>query len=708
VNVALSRRLQAAGPLARVGDVLQRVPAYLLTGGLAATLVGIGILHWGGLLLLMGAVFCAPGIVLLWTWYEPRPGRLLSALTLGPAVGFGTSSLVLLASWLAGYRHLLLVVVAPAVVLGLVWLVRRWTAGLLRPVRLARRDAVCLVLVLSLVPLIVGRPFALVGADLPDGRAYRSYFTSDFVWKMAVVTELAKGDVPPRNQYLQGEPLNYYWLPHLLSAVQLRALSDSVRLDHLLLVNAVWFGMVFMAFLYGFTRQFVPTPGLAALGIIVVLACSSFEGLEQLVMLWRQDQPFQALRGVNIEAVTRWFYGALPIDGLHRLLLYQPQHHAMGYATGLTAMVVLWQARQVTRPAVILLAGTLLGTAVLLSAFSALMIAVMTAPVALWLFWRQGVIAHVLWGGPLMALPMAMAALVARHLEYTADADTLIAVGLHPMAIANFWLTFPMNFGLTLPAAIAAFLWLGLRRDVRAVPLAAVTVVAFGFYFFVNVLDVQDVYVGWRAGHLFFIAAAPLLALALGALTSFRPPARIAIALVTLLLALAAAPTLAIDLYNTQDIQNRSRGPGFRWTIVLEHDELRALRWIQRFTRPSDIVQVEPHSRYPETWAYIPAFAERRMAAGLPLSMVPRERFESASRDVQAVFAADTAQQAFERAVALRINYLYVGGPERRSHPELETMLDAHPRLFPKVFTSAQVNIYQVGRLRRGHEPGTR
>ena len=35
-------------------------------------------------------------------------------------------------------------------------------------------------------------PFAHVGEELPEGRAYRAYFTADFVWEVAVVAELAK------------------------------------------------------------------------------------------------------------------------------------------------------------------------------------------------------------------------------------------------------------------------------------------------------------------------------------------------------------------------------------------------------------------------------------------------------------------------------------------------------------------------------------
>ena len=47
-------------------------------------------------------------------------------------------------------------------------------------------------LVLLAVTLVVGLPYAHVGEELPEGRAYRAYFTADFVWEVAVVAELAK------------------------------------------------------------------------------------------------------------------------------------------------------------------------------------------------------------------------------------------------------------------------------------------------------------------------------------------------------------------------------------------------------------------------------------------------------------------------------------------------------------------------------------
>ena len=58
-------------------------------------------------------------------------------------------------------------------------------------------------------------------------------------------------------------------------------------------------------------------------------------------------------------------------------------------------------------------------------------------------------------------------------------------------------------------------------------------------------------------------------------------------------IALLALAMPAIDLFNTQDIANRSMGPGFRWTLVLSPDEWDGLHWIRDHTEPDALVQVD-------------------------------------------------------------------------------------------------------------------
>ena len=89
------------------------------------------------------------------------------------------------------------------------------------------------------------------------------------------------------------------------------------------------------------------------------------------------------------------------------------------------------------------------------------------------------------------------------------------------------------------------------------------------FYFWVDIRDHQDVYVGWRVGHLWFIASAALGAVAWTHIATLSKRWRVpAIAVVALAVA-AALPTTLIDIYNTQDIFNRQSGSGFACTLLL-------------------------------------------------------------------------------------------------------------------------------------------
>jgi hypothetical protein len=114
-------------------------------------------------------------------------------------------------------------------------------------------------------------------------------------------------------------------------------------------------------------------------------------------------------------------------------------------------------------------------------------------------------------------------------------------------------------------------------------------------------------------------------------------------------------------------------------------------------TPPDAVVQIDPYPRG-FTWVYIPAFAERRMAAGLPISMVPLEKYEAASQQLKTVFIAETAMTAHQRALAEGVDYLYIGQPEREANPKFEDLIKERPDLFQPVFRNSTISIYFVER----------
>jgi hypothetical protein len=223
--------------------------------------------------------------------------------------------------------------------------------------------------------------------------------------------------------------------------------------------------------------------------------------------------------------------------------------------------------------------------------------------------------------------------------------------------------------------------------------LGALAVTSMLFYFFVNVRDHQDVYVGWRVGHFMFMAAAVVIGvlvewIAVSASTS--QPLWIA----ALLVAFAAGlPTTIIDIYNTQDISEHGNAPYF--TLVLRPDELQAFDWIKKNTRADATFQVDPIIRADDGWAYLPAFAERRMAIGFPISMIPLAKYQQGSTEITKLFD-ESPLAAYERAVRAHVNYILIGPPERKAHPGVEERFTSIPNQIALVWKNSTISIYEV------------
>jgi len=97
-----------------------------------------------------------------------------------------------------------------------------------------------------------------------------------------------------------------------------------------------------------------------------------------------------------------------------------------------------------------------------------------------------------------------------------------------------------------------------------------------------------------------------------------------------------------------------------------------------------------------EHWTLIPSFAGRRMAAGLPISLLPQPEYLATSELVQTLFSTSRADEASDLARRLRIDYLYVDSTDISAYPDGVRKFDEQPALFSRVFTSGDVRIYRV------------
>lgn len=635
-------------------------------------------------------LFVLPGYLILRA-IAPTQGWL-PALTLGPFVGQALGSLVLTLLWITGAHGVWLLIAAPLIVALLALPARlaadRWTLPDTDPA-----DVVALTVLLLIVPIVVGLPFAHLGEITANGQDYRMYFTSDYAWRRAVVTELAKGDVLPINPYFGGDPLHYYWMPHVLSAVQYRFADGWATLDELLTVQSIWVDAMFVAFLYGMTRAFRVRPWAAAAGVTFAVLASSFEGLYAWWDFASHGAPLALVKTLNIDAVSRWIFQGIPIDGLQRVLFYQP-HHAIGYVIGLIGLMAIALRTRAQDGVAFAIAGLCLGLSIAISSFAGLMVtagaALFEAASLLRAFSIRRALVHAI----AAAVPLGLAVGLVFALHYVDNSGSVVEIAVNHLAFHDFWWVTFLSCGpiLVVGAMAIALNW---QHPHGVGIFGALMIASTFFYFFINVRDHQDVYVGWRVGHFLFMSAAVVI----GALIDDLPRLmlnlrRVAVAVIGLMF-VGGVPTAAIDIYNTQDTTNHMEMPAGHATLRLTPDDLQIFDWIRHNTDPKAIFQIDPVARNPEHWAYLPAFGERRMAAGIPISMIPLAKYEKASAEIRLIYD-EPPLLAYERATRAHVNFIIVGPPERDTHPGVEDRFNSIPNLLAPVFKNGTISIYEV------------
>jgi hypothetical protein len=257
--------------------------------------------------------------------------------------------------------------------------------------------------------------------------------------------------------------------------------------------------------------------------------------------------------------------------------------------------------------------------------------------------------------------------------------------------IGNLFLSLGPALVPALLGAVAIISGAARATSIRRVAApAALLAIALAVMHFVR-LRVDESWVGFRAGQMILISVPPLIAAALAATNRLRIAA-IAVAVVA---CGVGVPTMAVDLYNAQDISNLSAGPGFPWTQVLDRRHREALDWIRHSTPPDAIVQQDALSRHRTTWWVVPTFGHRRMAGGLPPFMVDNPEYHEKSELVRAMYAASDAASASNIARRLRIDFIYVDEVERKTYPHVSEIL-GDPRYFHAVFSNDSVQVYSV------------
>jgi hypothetical protein len=563
--------------------------------------------------------------------------------------------------------------------------------------------AVAAVWLLTLVIAVL--PLARAGATGPAGdRYYRAYFTADFVWHAALVAEVSKFASPPRNPYLANRPIHYYWtyflLPGGVSGIAPRALAG---VDTYLKVNAIGTALLFVSAIFVCAWTVLPRAWPVAAGVALAILASSAEGAFALWRFWRAGAPLGEVRNLNIDALANWWppHG-LRIDGLQRCFWWVPQH-SMAYALGLAALAVVNAAGSAAPAGAIALAGLALAGSAMMNPFVGGIFSLVWGLAVVIDASRAGDFGRRTLRHSLAAVPVVLALAWCAGNQMVEGGGSALQFGrlgeARNTTLANLMLSLGPAIVMVLAGVVLQLLppdRLRGQPDNRA-PIAALLLAALsmGLLYWVR-LNVDASWVGFRAGQMFLVAIPALIAR--GFIT---PGFQRRIAIVTAILALiVGAPTTIIDAYNAQDITNFSESPIGPWTVTITRDEYEGLEWVRTNTPAAAIVQMEPMARARQTWSLIPSFAQRRMAAGQPISLLggttPGTEYAEKAERVRTMYQTPNVQQAAEIARSLRIDYVWVDRVERNSYPGGVAKFEASPPLFAPVFKNGEVSIYQV------------
>ncbi len=668
--------------------------------GLAASVLAI-LRTAGDLAVFFGAfaVFVAAGWPLA-RWYMGDQASAWARAIVAIFLGYLAGALVYMALRAAHIAAPGMVLLACGALAGLLtWTVGRHNrAGLIDVAGLDRHDATAVAGLILLVVLLVGPVFANVGRQTHAGAAYRAYFIADLFAHMSVTAELAKGVTPPVNPYLPSEALPYYWgyftFPALFSALRPALLPDRGILLTDLILAAVCVSLWYIA-----TRLLGASRLAAAVAWVVVIVATSFEGAFLVVREWLLGRGLWEFRNWNVDAVTRWAWDLPPFDGLHRIMWYTPQHE-MAVTMGVLVLATMVRARDADSSARGLADGVLLGSAWAFSSFNALLLIAWYGLVELLVLVRRWPVRVLSW---LRARALAAAIVLvfvgltlALQMVPRSAGDVLLQVNRH--FLKGPWAFIALSFG---PALLFAPLGLWAtfhRRPPVALSLAILTLVCTDVFLFVEVQGHENTYVPFRAGHLFYIVLAFLLAAAIDAWRGWPRTARRIAWAILLVGTLAGLPTAALDWYNARDITNVMISPGlFPWTVHISADDLQAAHWIDAELPADAIVQTDASARGRATWAFIPAFARRRERSGLGLFEPNPRRFDKDIERIRIIFRTGDLDLAYGYCQRMGIQYLYVGAAERAANGSAAVdKFQSDYKRFEMAFRLGSVTIYKV------------
>jgi len=533
-------------------------------------------------------------------------------------------------------------------------------------------------------------PYSRVGTATGDGIAYRAYYSGDYLKHVAVTAELTRGVLPPDNPYFAGKKLHYYWMFYVFPALMTEItgpdrVEDVLQTVNLLLAG-VFIGMwVFAAHALIYRRW-------ARLLVMLTPFCfASFEGVAVFREVMKKGWPWDGFRAYNVDGYTRWILGQPEVDTLFRLIQYNMQHIIP--AAFFIVFLMLFSSRtMVSRRQAAgmgLVCALSIGHSGFLGSFLTLwtgLCLVILGP------WNRRGIRERLVLATVMALP-PLAALFIYKTGFQMLGNTgnplmltlVKPVAEHPI---RFLL---LNFGIAVTGLPGIFFW---RRGHR--PAIILATLAMIWVACVIVPDWPSD-VGVKVGYTLAMALALLTGRWIDRLPD-KTGLRIAAPLVLIPGALLALPTLAMEVYNSADIEND------RYVSRIDPVDWDAYRFMRRNLSPDARIQTGPNIREANApFSPIPTFAHRHTYCGdwmhAHIFLIPERLYKIRLDQVRRMYTNRDPAAVHSLCRNAGITHLYWGTSENENHGAPHHLL-LRPDLFisewAHIETDRRIHLFRV------------
>lgn len=547
----------------------------IFTMGAAAAVSGVhGQLLEASVSMLMLAALCLTAYPLVHYLGGGRSSMLL-VFPVGYLVhSFGLS----LAGWAGGFRPLTLCIygLAAAGISALSW--RRLKPDASEEAPWEASDLHTLLLWIVVAAAITAPAFSHVGAETANGYAYRAYFNTDVFRNMATAGSLVRTGIPPENPYFSGYPLHYYWLFHVIPAFWMTVLAG-FRVEFIFVQLALLTALSLIATFWLAARGLSTDSRAGRWLLPLFFFGGSYEGLYVLNHLHAKKMGWHEFTTLNVDGILRWVEKLPQVDTLYRPLLYAPQH-LMAVIVFLL-LLLLWPkaSRGMQRFSLLILVFISVGFSVIIGAINVLAVGVLL--IADLIKRRGAVWLPIVLGG---LAGIGFLALYLKGFSMFSLKQGDLKLVMPAKLLAQVIPFFIFQWGAILFFGLAGIItWR--QKDARYFLLCVFLLLSTIFVIFIQI-DVPGLSdVSLKAGYIHHVAMLLFAAKFLDQVLQKGPLQKRMLAVSLVIFILPAAVTIAMDVYNSQDIDNP------KFTTYIAKPQMELYRWMQKNVPPKARVE---------------------------------------------------------------------------------------------------------------------